>query len=88
MLTFKSDHAWHGNYFVAGGQVGGKKILGNYPDNLSNGGPEVVTPGIVIPSTPWDAGWNEIGQWFGATSADDLNEAISNRNLFSDNLFR
>ena len=65
----------------------GKKILGKYPDNLSNDGPEVVTPGIVIPSTPWDAVWNGIGQWFGATRADDLNEAIPNRNSFSDRLF-
>ncbi len=48
-----SDHAWGGNYFIAGGEVQGKQILGEFPKNLSDDGPLVFAPGIVIPTLPW-----------------------------------
>ena len=68
--SFFSDHAWGGNYFIAGGEIDGKKILGSYPDNLSNDGPQVFEPGIVIPSLPWDSVWNGVAQWFGITDTN------------------
>merc|ERR1719223_987144 len=36
-----SDHAWGGNYFITGGEVDGGKILGSFPDVLSDDGPLV-----------------------------------------------
>lgn len=82
-----SDHAWGGNYFIAGGEVDGKKILGSYPDVLSDDGPLVFGPGIVIPTLSWDSVWNGIAQWFGITNPDDLDEILPNRNNFANDLF-
>lgn len=65
-----SDHAWAGNYFIAGGDVKGKRILGNFPNVLSDDGPLIFEPGIVIPQVPWEALWNGIAQWFGITNSD------------------
>ena len=48
-----TDHAWGGNYFIAGGSVKGKQILGEYPSDLTTSGSLVFSPGIVIPTTPW-----------------------------------
>jgi uncharacterized protein (DUF1501 family) len=61
--------AWGGNYFVAGGEIEGKRILGSYPDTLSEDGPLVFEPGIVIPEVPWDALWNGVAQWIGITNS-------------------
>jgi uncharacterized protein (DUF1501 family)/uncharacterized protein (DUF1800 family) len=82
-----SDHAWGGNYFVAGGEVRGKRILGSYPDDLSDDSPFIFEPGIVIPDTPWDALWNGVAQWFGITTSDDLDEILPNRKTFGNKLF-
>eukprot|EP00586_Coscinodiscus_wailesii_P017163 CAMPEP_0172518280 /NCGR_PEP_ID=MMETSP1066-20121228/290722_1 /TAXON_ID=671091 /ORGANISM="Coscinodiscus wailesii, Strain CCMP2513" /LENGTH=2420 /DNA_ID=CAMNT_0013300633 /DNA_START=56 /DNA_END=7314 /DNA_ORIENTATION=- len=82
-----SDHAWGGNYFVMGGNVAGKRILGTYPTTLSDDGPHIITPGIVIPTTPWDAVWNGVAQWFGITNSNDLDVVLPNRNTFSGDLF-
>ena len=65
-----SDHAWGGNYFVAGGEVRGKRILGEYPDILSYDGPLVFEPGIVIPTLPWDSLWNAVAQWIGISNSN------------------
>jgi uncharacterized protein (DUF1501 family) len=84
-----SDHAWGGNYFIMGGDLtdgGGGKILGTYPDDLSNDSPDVFRPGIVIPTTPWESLWNPIAQWFGIEE-NDLDEILPNRHEFMDRLF-
>mmetsp|Transcript_10482 Transcript_10482/g.15790 ORF Transcript_10482/g.15790 Transcript_10482/m.15790 type:complete len:377 (+) Transcript_10482:45-1175(+) len=44
-----SDHAWGGNYWIAGGEVRGKRIIGEYPTTLDDGN-LIFEPGIVIPS--------------------------------------
>jgi uncharacterized protein (DUF1501 family) len=72
-----SDHAWGSNAFIIGGEVNGKRILGRYPDVLSNDGPEVITPGIMIPSTPWDSVWNAVSEWFGITT-DEVSLPLTN----------
>jgi uncharacterized protein (DUF1501 family) len=59
-----------GNYFIAGGEVRGKKILGTYPDILSEDGPLIFQPGIVIPTKPWESTWNGVAQWFGITDPE------------------
>lgn len=63
-----SDHAWGGNYFAASGSLKGGKILGEYPDDLTSSGSRIVSDvGIVVPTTPWEALWNGIAEWFGVT---------------------
>ena len=66
-----SDHAWGGNYFMASGSLKGGEIFGEYPDDLTDAGPQIVSDvGIVMPSTPWEALWNGVAQWFGVDRYD------------------
>lgn len=82
-----SDHAWGGNYFAASGSLAGGKIMGTFPNNLTNDGPYAFEPGILIPSTPLESLWNGIAEWFGITSSDDLNTVLPNRGTFSNLLW-
>jgi uncharacterized protein (DUF1501 family) len=85
-ITF-SDHAWGGNYFIASGSLKGGRILGSFPSDLTIEGSEAFEPGIVIPTTPWEALWNGVAQWFGITTSNDLNTVLPNRNKFLGDLF-
>ena len=38
---------------------------------------------LVLPTTPYDALWNAVAQWFGVTDNNDLDEVLPNRNRFS-----
>ncbi len=76
-----TDHAWGGNYFLASGSAAGGKILGSYPGDLSNDGPDVVE-GVVIPKHSWESLWNGIAQWFGVSTGNDLTSVLPNRNSF------
>ena len=60
--------------------------MGDFPEDLSNDGPLVFSPGIVIPTTPWDSLWNSVSQWFGVSNEADLDKILPNRGTF-DNLF-
>ena len=64
-----SDHAWGGNYFIAGGEIDGKRIIGTYPETFSFDSPNAFEPGIFIPTLPWDSVWNGIAQWFGISDS-------------------
>ena len=78
-----SDHAWGGNAFALGGSLSGKRILGQYPDDLSTDSPiNVSDRGVLIPTTPFESIWNEVAQWFGVTRSDDLNYVLPNRHSF------
>merc|ERR1719203_1460610 len=80
-----TDHAWGGNYFVLGGSMNGVggKILGEYPDNLTDAGPLNIGRGRLIPTTSWDAIFNAVAQWAGVTEEADLAEVLPNRNKFN-----
>ena len=80
-----TDHGWGGNYFVAGGAVRGKRILGQYPETLTEDGKLVLGCGQVIPSTSWDSVFNAVGEWLGIEKAQ-LNKMLPNRRSFN-NLF-
>mmetsp|Transcript_24553 Transcript_24553/g.29634 ORF Transcript_24553/g.29634 Transcript_24553/m.29634 type:complete len:376 (+) Transcript_24553:2031-3158(+) len=83
-----SDHGWGGNYFVMGGQVRGGTILGEYPDDFTQNGPQIIDiAGRMIPKRPWDSVWNGICQWFGVTDHNDLDVVLPNRNKFTSLLF-
>ena len=52
-----------------GGSVKGKKILGDYPDNLTPEGPLSLGRGRMIPTTPWDGIFMGIARWAGVREA-------------------
>ncbi|KAL7546827.1 hypothetical protein ACHAWF_010159, partial [Thalassiosira exigua] len=55
-----TDHAWGGNYFMAGGSVKGGQIKGNFPTPLGPESDYWLPRGRWIPSTPWESIWNGI----------------------------
>lgn len=60
-----TDHAWGGNHFVTGGKVKGGRILGTYPDTLTDDGSLSLGRGRILPSTPFEAIWQGVSEWFG-----------------------
>lgn len=76
-----SDHAWGANSILFGGGVRGGKILGEYPDNLTDDGPLSLGRGRMIPTTSWDAAFLPLAQWAGATESD-LDDICPNRDNF------
>jgi uncharacterized protein (DUF1501 family) len=76
-----TDHAWGGNYFLTGGAVRGGQILGDYPDDLSSEGEQILKRGRVIPTTPWEAVWAGVGEWFGVAESH-MDMVLPNRASF------
>ena len=82
-----TDHGWGGNYFVIGGGVKGKQMLGKYPNRLkgvySN---EDAGRARFIPSTPWESVWNGIAEWFGVneTGRDEVLPMMKHFNKSAD----
>lgn len=64
-----TDHAWGGNYFVAGGSVAGGRVLGKYPSPLSPEHPNWIGRGRFIPTTPWDSVFNAVSEWYAQLSS-------------------
>ena len=82
-----TDHGWGGNYFLTGGAVLGKRILGQYPETLTEDGISILGRGRVIPSTPWDSVFQAIAQWLGVEDTQ-LNDVLPNRNRFRNLFFK
>jgi uncharacterized protein (DUF1501 family) len=80
-----SDHAWGGNYFLMGGAVKGGGIVGQYPTDLTEDGPLNLGRGRMLPTTSWDAVWNGISGWMGASTAAELDYCLPNRKSASGN---
>lgn len=79
----KSDHAWGGNYWVAGGSVDGGKVLGEYINDFTENSPLMTgSSGIVIPTTSWDQVWEPIVRWYGITKESDLDYILPSRKNF------
>jgi uncharacterized protein (DUF1501 family) len=80
---FPSDHAWGGNYFVAGGNLTGGKVLGQYIRDFKESSQLIFNPGIVIPTTSWEQVWEPIVKWFGITNETDLDFVLPSRKTFA-----
>jgi len=78
-----TDHAWGGNYFMLGGSVKGGQILGNYPEDITDGARLRLSRGRVVPETSWDHIWNGIAQWMGVEDTE-LDRVCPNRDKFND----
>jgi len=76
-----TDHAWAGNHFLAGGKVKGGKILGTYPDTLTDSGALNIGRGRIIPTMSWEAVWKGLVQWFGVED-DKLSFVLPNMGNF------
>jgi uncharacterized protein (DUF1501 family) len=78
-----TDHGWGGNYWVAGGSVKGKQMLGKFPSRLSEF--EEVSPNIgrgrFIPTSPWESVWNAVGEWLELTE-EELRDVIPHKANF------
>lgn len=59
--------------------MNGGKILGEYPEHLSEKSDYWVRRGRLIPTTPWDSIWNGIAEWMGVKGDRDLEFVLPNR---------
>ena len=77
-----TDHGWGGNYFVVGGGVKGAQMLGQYPNRLIEFESDAnVGRGRMIPTTPWEAVWNAVSEWWDIGPAD-RDEILPNKANF------
>jgi hypothetical protein len=55
---------------------------------LTSDGSQIISDvGIVIPSSPFEALWNGIAEWFGITNENDLKSILPNRQPFENMLY-
>jgi cullin-associated NEDD8-dissociated protein 1 len=79
-----TDHGWGSNNFLLGGSVKGGKILGKYPYVLSDESELSLGRGRLIPTTPFEALWNALGEWVGVTP-EAMNDLLPNLGNFQAN---
>lgn len=73
-----TDHAWGGNYFLAGGAVNGSRLLGQFPSSFVESGDVIISRnGRVIPTTPWESVWYALAEWLGV-GASAMGEVLPN----------
>jgi len=65
-----TDHAWGGNYFIAGGSIKGGQVLGEYPKDMTKNGKDMLSRGRVLPTTSWESVWNAVGQFMDVEQAE------------------
>jgi uncharacterized protein (DUF1501 family) len=81
-----TDHAWGGNNFIVGGAVKGRRIHGQFPDDIKPETSELEIGrgrGVFIPTTPWEGMWYGLAQWFGVED-DRIFEVVPNAANFPD----
>ena len=76
-----TDHGWGGNHILLGGGVSGGKIHGHYPDDLTEAGPQMLSRGRLIPTTPWEGLWHGVAEWMGV-DASKMTELLPNMGNF------
>lgn len=77
-----TDHAWAGHYFMMGGDVKGKQIMGTYPDVTEASQYRLESRGRMVPTTPFDAMWNGVAQWMGVSDEQSLDSLLPDRKNF------
>lgn len=77
-----TDHGWGGNYWIAGGGIKGKQMLGKFPSRLTEFESDVnIGRGRFIPTTPWESVWNAVGEWLDLDEGD-LREVLPHAGNF------
>ena len=64
-----TDHAWAGNYVIAGGGIKGGKIFNSFPKSLLPGAEQDAGRGRLIPKFPFENFMLPIAQWMGLEQA-------------------
>eukprot|EP01097_Dermamoeba_algensis_P002420 TRINITY_DN1951_c0_g1_i2.p1 TRINITY_DN1951_c0_g1~~TRINITY_DN1951_c0_g1_i2.p1 ORF type:complete len:251 (-),score=84.60 TRINITY_DN1951_c0_g1_i2:80-832(-) len=77
-----TDHGWAGHHMVAGGKVRGGQIFGHYPLNITDASDLSLGRGRFIPTTPFEAYWNGIAEWFGVPESK-MPYVLPNRENFN-----
>lgn len=81
-----TDHAWGGNNFILGGSVKGRRVHGEYPEDINPATSELEVGrgrGVFIPSTPWEGMWYGVAEWFGV-DASRMGDVLPNAANFPD----
>lgn len=82
-----TDHGWGGNYMLLGGSVKGKRIVGKFPNDLTDRSDVSIGRGRLLPTTSWDAVWNAVLEWYGVKSSE-MAKTIPNLNNFKGHLLK
>ena len=64
---------------VMGGSIDGGKLLGEYPSDITQGGPLNVGRGRLIPTSSWESMLNPVLEWMGVESDAELDYCMPNR---------
>lgn len=81
-----SDHGWGGNQIVMGGAVKGRRLYGEYPEDLGLGTSTDTGRGRQLPTTAVDQLHAELAHWYGIPNDRNMEEILPNiRNFWSSN---
>jgi len=72
---------------MIGGGLNGGRILGEYPDDLTDNGPLVLSRNRIVPTTSWDSIMNGVAMWTGIHDNNSLDKILPNRKIFGDSLY-
>lgn len=78
-----TDHGWGGNHFVLGGGLNGRRLYGEYPEDLGIGNNLDTGRGRLVPTISVDQYFAELALWMGA-DASDLSQMLPNIDRFYD----
>merc|ERR1712151_188978 len=67
---------------MMGGSIKGGKILGEYPEDITEEGPWTLGRGRMIPTTPWEVPFRAIARWLGIEGSSDMEEVCPNLRNF------
>mmetsp|Transcript_84204 Transcript_84204/g.168087 ORF Transcript_84204/g.168087 Transcript_84204/m.168087 type:complete len:120 (-) Transcript_84204:508-867(-) len=83
-----TDHAWAGNYMLLGGDVKGGQMLGEFPTNLdADSEVNIGRNGRLLPTTPWEAPWQGLAEWFGVPESQMAGVLPNAANFPTERLF-
>ena len=81
-----SDHGWGGNQIVMGGAVNGRRLYGEYPEDLGLGSDTDTGRGRQLPTTSVDVLHGELATWYGIPNDGNLEDILPNiRNFWGRN---
>ena len=72
-----TDHGWGGNYWILGGDVKGRQMLGKFPTRLTEFVSEVnIGRGRLLPTTPWESVFKAVSEWWGIEDPHELAKVL------------
>ena len=77
-----TDHGWGGHHFIAGGQVNGNRLYGEFPAAEPESGSYTPSRGRLIPTTSVEQYAATLGRWFGLSNSE-LATALPNLGNFN-----